>query len=69
VSFKFLGNCTVTYHNLERLDTFKPGMQARKITLRTRDGRSIEFASDVIGAPYAAMVRDGQIHTIHIVLG
>lgn len=69
VSFRFLGNCTVTYHNVERLDTFKAGMQASKIRLLTQDERVIELEGGVIGAPYAAMVRAGQVKIIRVILG
>lgn len=67
ITFTFLGQCTVTYHNLERLDT--PGLPVRKIILHLRDGQTVELAGEVIGAPYAALVRAGEIPAIQVVLG
>jgi hypothetical protein len=66
VSFRFLGNCTVTYYNSQRRPTFGAGVQAHKIALHMRDGRRIELSGDVIGAPYAALVRAGQVESVHV---
>ncbi len=67
LTFTFLGHCAVTYHNLERLDT--PGLHVRKIILHLRAGQTVELAGEVIGAPYAALVRAGEIPAIQVVLG
>jgi X-X-X-Leu-X-X-Gly heptad repeat protein len=94
VTFKFLGNCTVTYHNPHRMDTFEGGMRPQRIVLRTKDDRParlsdgiielsdgiielsdgiielsdgiIELSDGIIGAPYAGMMRDGQIESVHV---
>ena len=73
VTFKFLGNCTVTYHNPHRMDTFEGGMRPQRIVLRTKDDRLarlsdgiIELSDGIIGAPYAGMMRDGQIESVHV---
>ena len=67
VAFEFLGNCTVTYHNPQMGDTFAAGVQPHRITLRTRDDGLVELEGDVIGAPYAAMVRDGEIESVDVI--
>jgi hypothetical protein len=59
VRFKFLGECTVTYHNPKRLDTFRDGLLPREIVLHTEDRNPVEVSGHVIGPPYATMVRDG----------
>ena len=66
VTFKFLGYCNVTYHNPHRLDTFRGGLRPHKITLYTEDEHAIVLSGDVIGAPYATKVREGQIARIHV---
>jgi hypothetical protein len=67
VTFRFLGNCTVTYHNPRRVNTFEEGVQPHRITLRTHDSGLVELEGDVIGAPYAAMVRDGEIESVAVI--
>jgi hypothetical protein len=64
VSFKFLGYCTVVYHNPERRDLL--GDLANKLTLETQDGQTVNLAGGVIGAPHAAMVRAGQVKAIQV---
>jgi hypothetical protein len=66
VTFKFLGRCDVTYHNPQRLDTFRAGLRPHKIILYTEDEHAIELSGDVIGAPYATKVREGQIASINV---
>jgi hypothetical protein len=67
VTFTFLGGCRVVYHNPGKVDTFaNGGLEPRAITLHATDGRTIEIPGGVIGAPYAAMVRDGQIVRMHL---
>lgn len=69
IRFTFLGNCIVTYHNPERMDTFRDGFLPRKIVLHTEDKNTVEASGHVIGPPYATMVRDGQILAIDIFFG
>jgi hypothetical protein len=68
LSFRFLGNCTVSYHNPQRNDLTanKPAIQW--IELHTSGGQSIAITSGIIGAPYAEMVRDGKIERIDVFL-
>ena len=69
ISFRFLGQCTVIYHNPERQDTFTEGAQIRRIELHTAGKDLIEIEGDIIGAPYARMVRDGQVGRIEAYFG
>lgn len=66
VSFRFLGCCTVTYHNPRRLDTFRAGAAIQKIVLHSTGQPSIEILSDTIPAPYAHQVREGQIPALDL---
>jgi hypothetical protein len=68
VSFTFLGGCQVVYNNPGKLDTFaNGGLEPHNVTLHTADGRTIEIPGAIIGAPYAAMVREGRVDSIHLI--
>jgi hypothetical protein len=64
IQCKFLGCCTVVHHNPKRRDLV--GEWARNVTIETQEGQTAEFSDGVIGVPYAAMVRAGQVKTIHV---
>jgi hypothetical protein len=67
LSFTFLGQVPVTYHNPDRLDICpNNGLSVRSLALHLPDGDQIEFAGGVIGEPHAQMVREGQITKIDI---
>ena len=66
VTFKFLGQTTVVYHNPERRDTFAPQTVIRSIILHPVDEDSLELAADFISAPYAQKVRDGKVRQIDV---
>ncbi len=66
VSFRFLGQCDVTYHNPRRLDTFAEGMEASRIVLWPSESESVEISGRTIGAPYAEMVRNGEIRRMEV---
>jgi hypothetical protein len=66
VTFRFLGQCTVIYHNPRRIDTFAGAARIAKIDLQTEAGQHIELAGDQIGPEYAAMTRAGQIRQIDV---
>jgi hypothetical protein len=68
ISFRFLNSCTVTYHNPQRRDTFNDAASIERIELHTTAGQSITIANNVIGAPYAEMVRDGKIERMDVFL-
>jgi len=66
VSFRFLGQCDVTYHNPDRLDTFAEGVVPRLIVLWPSESESVEIAGNTVGAPYAEMVRNGDISRVDV---
>ncbi|MGD9049294.1 MAG: cellobiose phosphorylase, partial [Anaerolineae bacterium] len=67
LSFTFLGRVSVTYHNPDRRDLFpNDGASVRRVVLYLPDGGQVEFAEGIIGAPYALMVREGQITKIEV---
>lgn len=68
ITFKFLGHCTVTYHNPRRVNTFAAETHIRRIGWIDRAGESFELAGDVIGAPWAARVRSGEAARIDLYL-
>lgn len=66
LSFKFLGNCMVTYHNPQRLNTYQPGFRFEKMLLKMQSGGTVELSGSVIPAPYAAQVREGMVESIEV---
>jgi hypothetical protein len=66
ITFSFLGSSSVTYRNPRKLDTFEAGVKSQRIVLRTDTKHRVELRADVIGPPYAAMVRDGQVKSIDV---
>ncbi|HSR35362.1 MAG TPA: cellobiose phosphorylase, partial [Anaerolineae bacterium] len=67
LTFTFLGQVPVTYHNPDRLD-INPnnGLSARPVVLHLPDGGQVEFAEGILGEPHVQMVREGQITKIDI---
>jgi hypothetical protein len=66
ITFRFLGQCTVTYHNPQKVDTFSEEIGIRRIALIDRAGEATEIAGDVIGAPWAARIRSGEVVRIDL---
>jgi hypothetical protein len=67
LTFTFLGHVRVAYHNHGRLDISpNNGVSARAVILQLPDQSQIEFTEDIIGEPYAQMVRAGQITNIDV---
>ncbi len=66
ITFKFLGNIIVTYHNPSRRDTFDPGSSIQSIVLHPLESDPVELKRNTIYAPYARKVRSGQIHQIDV---
>jgi hypothetical protein len=64
LSFRFLGRCTVTYHNPQRVDTHT--LRAKRTVLHMPEGQSIEIGGHIIELPYAVMVREGKIEAIDV---
>ncbi len=65
LAFTFLGRCAVTYRKQHPI-TGKA--QVTAVTLHLADGSQFSLRGDVIGAPYAAMVRNGEILRIEMCL-
>ncbi|SHN53248.1 cellobiose phosphorylase [Fervidobacterium gondwanense] len=68
ISFKFLGNCTVTYVNPDKLDTYKVDYSKQRATLFLNDGERISLSSGLIEEKYAEMVRNGKVDRIEILI-
>ncbi len=67
LSFTFLGQCKVTYHNPLRLDTFENTAIIKSLKIYF-DEECVEISSDTISPPYAELVREGQVRQIEIFL-
>ena len=65
-AFTFLGHTTITYHNPERIHTYQPGIRQVRIVLNLPDDSKVTIESDVIGPPYAEMVRAGKVDSIDV---
>jgi hypothetical protein len=61
LTFTFLGYCYVTCHNTLKRDTYAPGMAVRSIELHLDSGECVVLPGAEIGAPYAALVRQGRV--------
>jgi hypothetical protein len=68
LSFKFLGHCTVTYHNPSRRNTFDTDVHIRRVVLHTVANEDLEMADDTIGAAWAEKVRAGDVTRIDLYL-
>ena len=72
ISFTFLGHTPVTIHNPGHVDTWRndgrgcPGR--RPVVLHIPGQGQIEFSDGIISAPYAEMVRAGQVDAIELLL-
>ena len=66
VNFNFLGRIPVTYHNPQRVDTWKT--LPKKITLQLADGQQVVFDGADIPSPYAEMVRNRAVQLIIVEL-
>jgi len=69
VAFMFLGHTRVIYHNPERHDISQDsGAVIRRCVLYLQDERRIEVSGSVIAAPYAELVRTGEVNQIKVYL-
>jgi len=72
VTFTFLGRTPVTINNPSRLDTWldeKAHVLRKHSTLLHIPGQGqIEFSDGIVRAPYAEMVRSGQVEAIELLL-
>jgi hypothetical protein len=64
VTFKFLGQCVVTYHNPRRVDIY-PHLVPAKTILHTTSGL-IELPGALIPPPYAEQVRAGVVKEVEV---
>jgi hypothetical protein len=70
LTFTFLGQVPVTYHNPARRDVYpNKGLGASHLVLHLPDGDRVDLAGGRIGEPYAQMVRKGQIAKIDVLFG
>jgi hypothetical protein len=74
ITFRFLGQCVVTVHNPRRVDTFNADTHIRRIELIDRAGEQTEFVGDtigaasILGAPWAAQIRLGEVARLDLYL-
>jgi hypothetical protein len=67
VTFTLLGHTEITYHNPDKADIFRNGEpRVARVILHTRDHQQIELSHGSIGAPYAEMVRAGQVKAMDV---
>ncbi|MGD2145605.1 MAG: cellobiose phosphorylase [Anaerolineae bacterium] len=67
ITSTFLGRTELTYHNPSRADlTPQEGLTVRRIALHTASEQVIELDQSTIPAPYAEMVRTGQVRRIDV---
>jgi hypothetical protein len=64
LSFRFLGSCTVTYKNPQRLDTWTAS--PKRAVLHLGGGKTVEIDGPAIPMPYAEQVRDGAVTAIDV---
>jgi hypothetical protein len=62
LTFTFLGSIPVTYHNPEKLPTWQS--RVTEYTLTLVEGEVVTINGSTVPAPYAAMIRDGQVKEI-----
>lgn len=65
ISFNFLGDCTVTIHNPQRLDTFDDKASIKEIILKIQKNEQI-IKNNIISDPYSSQIRSGKVDSIDI---
>lgn len=68
ISFTFLGQCQVKYFNPLRENTFAETIKLLSLNLYFA-GEQVKIQGDVIGPPYASLVREGKIKRIDAFFG
>jgi hypothetical protein len=66
ITFRFLGNCWVTYHNPNRKNTHQENVTISKTILTKEDQEKVEFEGNIISSHFAGMVREGKIKRIDL---
>jgi len=64
LSFRFLGRCTITYHNQVRDDIL--ASSPRRIVFTIPGGHRLEITGSDLTSPYAEMVRNSQIDVLDV---
>jgi hypothetical protein len=68
LSFCFLGQCWVTYHNPSRKNTYCESVTTQKVILQIKSKPPIEIPDSLIPSYLARMVRSGEVNQIDIFL-
>ena len=66
ITFRFLGQCTVTYHNPDKLDTYTGQIQPQKFILHKHNQQTTEIQAEFLPPPYAEDVRAGRITSMDV---
>jgi hypothetical protein len=67
LTFTFLGQVHVTYHNPDRRDIYpNDGVSPGPLVLHLPDGGQVQFSEGFVAEPYAQMVRTGEITKIDV---
>ncbi|MBN1669338.1 MAG: hypothetical protein JW862_19765 [Anaerolineales bacterium] len=66
ISFKFLGQCSVHYHNPDRRATYQEGFEPERVELIYKNGETVRLPGALIPAPHAQAVRVGQVAEITV---
>lgn len=66
VSFTFLGQSNVTYHNPSKLDSWDEALSVEKVTVTLADGSTAEIEGGVVPAQYASAARTGGVEAIDV---
>ena len=70
LSFTFLGNVEVVYHNPSRVDLFPDGdVRVETINLVTTSGETVQLDTCRIAEPWASKVRAKKVVRIDVFLG
>ncbi|MFO7943440.1 MAG: hypothetical protein R6U51_03975 [Anaerolineales bacterium] len=64
IRFNFLGSIPVTYHNPQRVDSWK--LSPQRIDLQLPDHKNLIIKDSYIPPPYAAMIRSQKIESIEV---
>jgi hypothetical protein len=68
LSFRFLGQCWVTYHNPFKNNTYSERITTQKVILQVKGKPPIEISGGLIPSYLAEMVRSGEVNKIDIFL-
>jgi hypothetical protein len=66
ISFCFLGQCWVTYHNPGKINTYSDSITTQKVILQIKGKPIIEISGGLIPSYLAEIVRSGEVNKIDI---